>query len=380
MKKIQLRRKFGAYLFLLPWLFILLIFTLYPFVEGIRMSLYDFSLREQTFVGSENFRQLFSDDAFWRSMRVTLLMCAIIIPGTLIFSLTVAYAIQDLSRIWKSLFKVVFYLSAIVSQVALVMVWKWMFNPAYGWYKTLCRQLGMVELNLLGDSTYSVPLIGILVLTFTVSQPIVLFSAAIDSIPQSYFEASQLDGAGRFTQFRKVTMPQISNVLLLVTVTTTINNLRTDYRSPIYGNAQRYAIEFDTQFSTTGSTYIAVMLTATYANTATCVEEPLTCRWSPIHSANIPVVKSRKVGHNNRTCIAPRHTETTLYISRVAIHPLCGSLQARADTKTCCPSLLCYGVTKIFDARNELTVLCRNGCNTEQCCQNEDNLFHNFSF
>ena len=226
MKKIQLRRKFGAYLFLLPWLFILLIFTLYPFVEGIRMSLYDFSLREQTFVGFENFRQLFSDDAFWCSMRVTLLMCAIIIPGTLIFSLTVAYAIQDLSRIWKSLLKVVFYLSAIVSQVALVMVWKWMFNPAYGWYKTLCRQLGMVELNLLGDSTYSVPLIGILVLTFTVSQHIVLFSAAIDSIPQSYFEASQLDGAGRFTQYRKVTMPQISNVLLLVTVTTTINNLQ----------------------------------------------------------------------------------------------------------------------------------------------------------
>lgn len=93
MKKIQLRRKFGAYLFLLPWLFILLIFTLYPFAEGIRMSLYDFSLREQTFVGFENFRHLFSDDAFWRSMRVTLLMCAIIIPGTLIFSLTVAYAI-----------------------------------------------------------------------------------------------------------------------------------------------------------------------------------------------------------------------------------------------------------------------------------------------
>ena len=226
MKRSVLSRKFGAYLFLLPWLCILLIFTLYPFVEGIRMSLYDFSLREQTFIGLENFRQLFSDGTFWRSLRVTFHMCAFIIPGTLVFSLTVAYAIQDLPGLWKSFFKIVFYLSAIVSQVALVMVWKWMFNPSYGWYKTLCREMGMAELNLLGDSTYSVPLIAILVLTFTVSQPIVLFSAAIDGIPQSYFEACQLDGAGRFTQFRKVTMPQISHVLLLVTVTTTINNLQ----------------------------------------------------------------------------------------------------------------------------------------------------------
>lgn len=226
MKRPVLIRKFGAYLFLLPWLCVLLIFTLYPFVEGIRMSLYDYSLREQTFVGFANYRQLFSDNAFWRSLRVTLSMCAIIIPGTLVFSLVVAYAVQDLSGPWKSFFKAVFYLSAIVSQVALVMVWKWMFNPSYGWYKTLCRQLGIVELNLLGDSTYSVPLISILVLTFTVSQPIVLFSAAIDAIPRSYFEASQLDGAGRFTQFRKVTLPQISHVLLLVTVTTTINNLQ----------------------------------------------------------------------------------------------------------------------------------------------------------
>lgn len=216
----------SSYLFLIPWLIVLLLFTLYPFVEGIRMSLYDYSLKSQTYVGLGNFKALFADTAFWNSIIVTLKMCVIIIPCTILFSLGVAYAIQDLSNKVKSVVKVVFYISSMINQVALVMVWKWMFNPTYGLYKSLCDRFGFVELNLLGDATYSIPLISILVLSFTVSQPIVLFSAAMDGVPQIYYDAAELDGASRFIQFRKITLPQIRDVLLLVTVTTTINNLQ----------------------------------------------------------------------------------------------------------------------------------------------------------
>jgi len=222
----KLSENLSSYVFLLPWLFFLFVFTLYPFIEGIRMSLYDYGLKKQTYVGLENFRKLMTDQAFWNSVIITLKMCMIIIPGTIAAALGVAYAIQDLSERSKGFVKAVFYLSAIISQVALALVWKWMFNPSYGAYKTLCNQFGFVEVNLLGDTTYSIPLLSILVLSFTVSQPIVLFSAAIDGVPVSYYEAAELDGASRFTQFRKITLPMISDVLLLVTVTTTINNLQ----------------------------------------------------------------------------------------------------------------------------------------------------------
>ena len=216
----------SSYVFLLPWMIILFVFTLYPFVEGIRMSLYDYSITKQTYVGLENFRKLFHDKTFWNSVIVTLKMCVIIIPGTLVASLVVAYSMQDLSERSQSIVKVVFYLSSIISQVALIMVWKWMFNPVYGLYRTLCERFGFIELNLLGDATYSIPLISILVLSFTVSQPIVLFSAAMDGVPQEYYEAAELDGASRFIQFFKITLPSISNIILLVLVTTTINNLQ----------------------------------------------------------------------------------------------------------------------------------------------------------
>ena len=225
-RKRILSENISSYVFLLPWFVILFVFTLYPFVEGIRMSLYDYSLKGQTFIGLENFRKIVTDTEFLNSIIVTLKLCLIIIPGTIVASLVVAYAIQDIPVKAKGFVKIIFYLSAIISQVALVMVWKWMFNPAYGMYKTLCQQFGFVEVNLLGDTTYSIPLIAILVLTFTVSQPIVLFSAAMDGVPISYYEAADLDGASRFTQFCKITLPSISNVILLVTVTTTINNLQ----------------------------------------------------------------------------------------------------------------------------------------------------------
>ena len=190
------------------------------------MSLFDYSVKGQTFIGLENFKALAKDERFITSMIVTVKMCVLIIPGTILFSLMVAYSIQDMPRKFKSFVKIVFYISAMISQVALVMIWKWMFNPAYGLYKSLCEYFGMVELNLLGDTTYSIPLISILVMTFTVSQPIVLFSAAMDGISQSYYEAAEIDGASRFTQFRRITLPMISDVLLLVTVTTTISNLQ----------------------------------------------------------------------------------------------------------------------------------------------------------
>lgn len=216
----------SSYVFLLPWLVVLFLFTLYPFVEGIRMSLYDYGINKQNYIGLENFRKLLEDESFWNSVIITLKMCAIIIPGTLVASLVVAYSIQDLSDHTKSFVKVVFYLSSIISQVALVMVWKWMFNPVYGMYRTLCEYFGFIKLDLLGDTTYSIPLISVLVLSFTVSQPIVLFSAAMDAVPQEYYEAAELDGASRFIQFLKITLPSITNIILLVMVTTTINNLQ----------------------------------------------------------------------------------------------------------------------------------------------------------
>ena len=86
----RLSENLSSYAFLLPWLIVLFVFTLYPFVEGLRMSLYDYGIKSQTYVGLNNFRKLLQDEAFLNSIIITLKMCAIIIPGTIAASLLVA--------------------------------------------------------------------------------------------------------------------------------------------------------------------------------------------------------------------------------------------------------------------------------------------------
>ena len=86
-----------SYIFLLPWFVVLIVFNLYPFVEGIRTALYEFTLRKKSFIGLANFVTLFSDKAFWNAMLITFKMVVWIAPGTMIASLAVAYAIQTLS-------------------------------------------------------------------------------------------------------------------------------------------------------------------------------------------------------------------------------------------------------------------------------------------
>ena len=101
-----------------------------------------------------------------------------------------------------------------------------MFNPSYGLYASICRLFGIETADLLGNPVYSIPLLSVLVLGFTISQPIVLFSSAIDAVPASFVEAAQLDGASDRTCFRKVTLPLIAPTIIFVLITTTINNLQ----------------------------------------------------------------------------------------------------------------------------------------------------------
>lgn len=215
-----------GYGFLTPWLFFLLVFTAYPFVYGFGISLFDYTLKKQEFVGLDNYIALLQDEAFINSIWVTLKFVAIIVPGTLLLALAVAYAIQSTPRWFQATAKVVFYLTSIVSQVALVIVWKWLFNPSYGLYANFAQLLGIPTVDILGNPVYSIPLLSVLVMSFTVSQPIVLFSAAIDGVPESLLEAADIDGAGRISKFMKITIPYIRPTILFVAVTTTINNLQ----------------------------------------------------------------------------------------------------------------------------------------------------------
>ena len=222
----KMKNNMVCHLFLLPWLVFLTVFTIYPFVYGFVMSLFNVTYRANDFIGLTNFIELMRDAMFWNAIAATLKMCAIIIPGTVMLSLWIAWTIHDHSRALQSTTKIIFYLTSVVSQVALAIAWKFMFNPAYGLSATITEALGLPRLDWFGRSDLAIPLVSALVITFAVSQPIILFAASLDGIPKDYYEVAQLDGATHTQQFLKVTLPLIRPTLTFVLVTATIGNLQ----------------------------------------------------------------------------------------------------------------------------------------------------------
>ncbi len=220
------RNNVVCYLFLLPWLVFLTVFTVYPFVYGFVMSLFQVTYKESSYVGFLNFAELFRDAMFLGAIGATLKMCLIIIPGTVVVSLWIAGTIQDRSRHLQRSAKMVFYITSVVSQVALAIAWKFMFNPAYGLSASLMDVLGTKRLDWFGRKELVIPLVSALVMTFSISQPIILFSAAMDNIPRDYYEVAELEGATRTKKFFAITLPLIRPTLTFVFITATIANLQ----------------------------------------------------------------------------------------------------------------------------------------------------------
>ena len=222
--KLRLRKNLGGWMFLLPWFTLFVIFSAYPFVYGIAISFYDHNYKEMSFIGLENYARIFQDDLFKIAVSATLKMASLIIVGTCAF--LTAFVLQGWTRKTQALGKLAFYLPSIVSQVALVIVWKWIFNPAFGISASVASMLGIPPINWFGDVSLAIPLIAILVMSFNVSQPIIIFSAAINGIPEDLYEASEIDGATRGKQFWRITLPLLRPTLAFVTVTTTIASLQ----------------------------------------------------------------------------------------------------------------------------------------------------------
>ena len=225
-RKKALKRNAVSYAFLAPWLIFFLIFTVFPFVYGIAISLFDFNYVEKTFIGLANYKTIISDEMFHTSVLATLKMVAIIVPGTVLISLWVSNTVRRRRKAMQSFTKAVFYLSAIISEVALVIVWKWIYNPGIGLTATICNLLGVGTLDWYGNVNLAVPLISILVSTFTIAQPIILYSAAMNNIPEIYYEAAKIDGASRWAQFKNITWPLIKHTTTFVLIITTILSLQ----------------------------------------------------------------------------------------------------------------------------------------------------------
>lgn len=226
---LQRRETVVSYLFLLPALFFFVGFVITPMVMGILTSFTDASLangNQGTFIGLGNYARLFKDPVFWKSAWNTVVIVVVAVPTVTAFSLWVGSAIYKMRSGVRSFFRCVFYLPVVTGSVAVVVVWKWMFDKYDGLFNYIINAFGGKGLAWTGDAKLALWCIILILFTTSIGQPIVLYVAALGNVDQSLVEAAQVDGATKLQVFWKIKWPQIMPTTLYVAVITTINSFQ----------------------------------------------------------------------------------------------------------------------------------------------------------
>ena len=138
-----------GYLFILPQLLLFVVFILYPIFEGFKMSLFRSTYAEEIFVGLENYKELFQDPVFMKSMLNTIMFVIGIVFLTIIFGLFVATTVYDKNPRYISFIRGSYYLPVMVSMVVMSMVWNFLLNPANGLITYLFNEIGIKNVSLL---------------------------------------------------------------------------------------------------------------------------------------------------------------------------------------------------------------------------------------
>ena len=229
---LQRRENIVSYLFLAPALLFFVCFVVLPMGMGIVTSLFNYTMKSpvsaDTFVGLKNYITLFQDPVFLKALVNTFILVIVAVPAVTLFSLWVGSSIYEMHGGLRSFFRCVFYLPVVTGTVAVVVVWRWMFDSYNGIFNYILKAIGLIDQNImwLGDTRFALGCIILILFTTSVGQPIVLYVSALGNVDQSIVEAAEVDGATDFQCFWKIKWPQIMPTTLYILVITTINSFQ----------------------------------------------------------------------------------------------------------------------------------------------------------
>jgi multiple sugar transport system permease protein len=217
-------RNRAGYLFIAPGYLAFLAFMLLPLLAAIGLSFYkaSFAIDQRQFVGLQNYERLLADSTFRLALLNTIKYVAVVVPVTVLLSLTIALLVHPRGMTAQSFYRGAFYLPGVAGGVILSVVWLWIFNPTYGLLNHLLGLIGIQPVLWLASMQYSFWSVCLVVLTFTVGQPIILFLAALASLNQDILDAAMVDGTSSLQRTWYVTLPLLRPIILFVIATQTI--------------------------------------------------------------------------------------------------------------------------------------------------------------
>lgn len=224
--KLEREERRGFFLFISPWLVGFVLLMLVPMLTSAYISLTRWNLlKPPVFVGLENFKTIFADPLFYKSMRVTFTYTLFAVPLNIVLSVFMAILLNNKIK-GMNVYRTLFYLPAVVSGVVIALVWMWMFQPEFGIINNLLSYIGIKGPKWIYDENWAMPSL-ILMSLWNVGGNIVLYLAALQGVPTEQYEAASIDGARWLDKFLNITLPGISPTLLFTTLTGVINSLQT---------------------------------------------------------------------------------------------------------------------------------------------------------
>ncbi len=250
--RVRWRQYRSGYLFVLPCMLVFTVFLFAPVVWSLGLAFQEASLTRREWVGLDNFRELAGDRVFRKALLNTALYTAATVPVHIVVALALAGMMKPLAARWQTFFRAAYYLPAVTSVVILASVWRWMFNAQFGVINQLL-ELGPVPWlarpNLalwavILSSALTIPAAGV-----------VMYSAAMGSIPDDLYEAASLEGASALAQWRDITVPLLKPTTLYLVVMYTIWAFEVFERvyvmtggGPAYATTTIVQLIFDTGF------------------------------------------------------------------------------------------------------------------------------------
>ena len=202
------------------------IFYAYPIIYGIVVSFTDFTMNSMHFIGFENYRKIFHDYAFWTSLRAMCCYALIVIPLMTFIPLWMADVLRPHGSRVNTAVKLLTYIPGVTCSVALVLAWRFIFDANSGMLASVLKANGLQGISLFDSAKTSIPLLSLLIVFSNLGANLIIYCAALNAIPESYFEAAELDGASRNQKFWKITIPMINPTIVYVLITSTISALQ----------------------------------------------------------------------------------------------------------------------------------------------------------
>jgi ABC-type sugar transport system permease subunit len=223
------REALTGWLFALPILLYFAVWVFGPILAALTLTVFDWNgvapLARARFVGLGNIRELLGDSFFRAAFLNSFVYAAVVVSSCIVLGMLLALALNSVYR-FVGLVRAIYYLPVMLPMTAMVLLWGLMYQPAYGLFNQLLDMAGLPRSQWLFGTESALLSICLLVVWKSVGWYMVIFLAGLKAIPEEYYEAAKIDGAGAWARFWRVTLPLMKPTMLFVMVVTVIGSLQ----------------------------------------------------------------------------------------------------------------------------------------------------------